>query len=69
MDRLLVEKYKFPEPDARGFVEFLGPLLDFAPEKRPTASACLQHPWLKIKDPTSEKLVTGMGKLQVNVGT
>jgi len=78
MDRLLVDKYKFPEPDAREFAEFLGPLLDFAPEKRPTAAACLQHSWLKAKDPNptneskaavgTEKLVTGMSKIQVHAG-
>ncbi|EHA8591460.1 putative SRSF protein kinase 2 [Cocos nucifera] len=46
LDRLLADKYKFPESDAREFAEFLNPLLDFAPEKRPTAAQCLQHPWL-----------------------
>ncbi|KAI4331354.1 hypothetical protein MLD38_029546 [Melastoma candidum] len=46
MDRLLVDRYKFPETEAREFAEFLNPLLDFAPEKRPTAQQCLQHPWL-----------------------
>ncbi|KAG0461830.1 hypothetical protein HPP92_020306 [Vanilla planifolia] len=46
MDRLLVEKYDFPESDARAFSHFLLPLLDFVQEKRPTASQCLQHPWL-----------------------
>lgn len=74
MDRLLVGKYKFPEPDAQEFAQFLCPLLDFAPDKRPTAAQCLQHPWLKTKDlnPTSEnkaagaqKLEGGMSKLQV----
>ncbi|KAI4325403.1 hypothetical protein MLD38_030807 [Melastoma candidum] len=46
IDRLLVDRYKFPEAEAREFAEFLTPLLDFAPEKRPTAQQCLQHPWL-----------------------
>ncbi|OAY62985.1 SRSF protein kinase 1-like [Ananas comosus] len=46
LDRLLADKYKFPEPDAREFADFLRPLLDFAPEKRPTAAECLKHPWL-----------------------
>ncbi|XP_020261015.1 probable serine/threonine-protein kinase sky1 [Asparagus officinalis] len=77
MDRLLVDKYKFPEAEAKEFSQFLCPLLDFAPEKRPTAAQCLQHPWLKTKDlnPPSErkavgigKLETGMSKLQVNSG-
>ncbi|KAH9608495.1 hypothetical protein KSS87_019957 [Heliosperma pusillum] len=46
LDRLLVEKYKFPEIEAREFADFLRPVLDFAPEKRPTAQQCLQHAWL-----------------------
>ncbi|RRT59172.1 hypothetical protein B296_00046034, partial [Ensete ventricosum] len=46
LDRLLVDKYKFSETDANYFMEFLCPLLDFDPEKRPTAAQCLQHPWL-----------------------
>ncbi|CAL9137694.1 unnamed protein product [Musa acuminata var. zebrina] len=77
LDRLLVEKYKFSEANAHEFVEFLCPLLDFAPEKRPTAAQCLQHPWLKVRDAKSggenneagvEKLETGMSKLKVQVG-
>ncbi|URD94569.1 serine threonine-protein kinase [Musa troglodytarum] len=46
LDRLLVDKYKFSETDANSFMEFLCPLLDFDPEKRPTAAQYLQHPWL-----------------------
>ncbi|WOK98791.1 hypothetical protein Cni_G07503 [Canna indica] len=72
LDKLLVEKYKFTEDNAREFADFLCPLLDFAPEKRPTAEQCLQHPWIQIKDENSssennehmEKLETGMGKLK-----
>ncbi|GKA32189.1 SRSF protein kinase 1 [Tanacetum coccineum] len=47
ISRLLIEKFKFPETDAREFAEFLTPILDFAPENRPTAQQCLQHPWLQ----------------------
>ncbi|XP_008813332.2 SRSF protein kinase 1-like [Phoenix dactylifera] len=46
LDRLLAEKYKFTASDARAFANFLNPLLDFAPERRPTAAQCLQHLWL-----------------------
>ncbi|KAG6500170.1 SRSF protein kinase 1-like [Zingiber officinale] len=76
LDKLLVEKYKFPENDAREFAEFLSPLLDFGPEKRPTASQCLQHPWLQVKDAkpgvennetNAKKLEIGMSKLKVQV--
>ncbi|WOL05883.1 hypothetical protein Cni_G14614 [Canna indica] len=77
VDRLLVEKYKFPEADACEFSKFLCPLLDFAPEKRPTAAQCLQHPWLNITDATpavenneasAGKLEIGMSKLKVQAG-
>lgn len=77
MDKLLVEKYNFSELDAREFSDFLRPLLDFAPEKRPTAGQCLQHPWLGNGDPNKmgeseqvglEKMKISMGKLQVTVG-
>ncbi|KAL7614409.1 hypothetical protein Lser_V15G07090 [Lactuca serriola] len=47
ISRLLIEKFKFKENDAREFAEFLNPILDFAPENRPTAEQCLQHPWLR----------------------
>uniref|UniRef100_A0A0D6R1S7 non-specific serine/threonine protein kinase n=1 Tax=Araucaria cunninghamii TaxID=56994 RepID=A0A0D6R1S7_ARACU len=47
LDRILVEKYKFSEKDADELAKFLIPLLDYAPEKRPTASQCLLHPWFK----------------------
>lgn len=77
LDRLLVEKYKFSEEDTREFAEFLCPLLDFAPERRPTAQQCLQHPWLNLSNSTPsatknesnvEKLNVGMSNLRVKVG-
>ncbi|EPS58946.1 hypothetical protein M569_15866 [Genlisea aurea] len=46
LGRALTDKYKFSEADAREFAEFLQPILDFDPEKRPSAEQCLQHPWL-----------------------
>ncbi|KAK6924580.1 Protein kinase domain [Dillenia turbinata] len=70
LDRLLVEKYKFSESDACEFSEFLCPLFDFAPEKRPTAQQCLQHPWMNQgnsphKEPVEENLDVGMSNLQI----
>uniref|UniRef100_A0ACD5U8E3 Uncharacterized protein n=1 Tax=Avena sativa TaxID=4498 RepID=A0ACD5U8E3_AVESA len=50
IERVLVDKYKIPQSDAREFAEFLCPLLDFAPEKRPTAAQCLQNKWLQCGD-------------------
>ena len=48
LDRLLVDKYKLPEAEAKEFAEFLSPILEFAPEKRPTAQQCLEHPWMNV---------------------
>lgn len=50
IERILVDKYKVSESDAREFANFLCPLLDFAPEKRPTAAECLKHPWLQYNE-------------------
>ncbi|GLJ24398.1 hypothetical protein SUGI_0465990 [Cryptomeria japonica] len=36
----------YSEEDADEFCNFLLPLLDFAPHKRPTAAEALLHPWL-----------------------
>jgi serine/threonine protein kinase len=41
-----MEKYEYSEQDAKEFAEFLVPLLDFVPDKRPTAGQCLRHPWV-----------------------
>lgn len=77
LDKLLIERYKFSVNDAREFSEFLLPLFDFAPEKRPTARQCLQHPWLNCKDSTPneirnestvEKMNVGMSSLKIKVG-
>jgi serine/threonine-protein kinase SRPK3 len=46
--KVLVEKYEFTEKNASDMSDFLVPILDFVPEKRPTAAQLLQHPWLNI---------------------
>lgn len=43
---MLTEKYDFSEQDATDMADFLVPILDFVPEKRPTAAQLLSHPWL-----------------------
>ncbi|XWS45650.1 hypothetical protein CRYUN_Cryun15aG0154700 [Craigia yunnanensis] len=65
LDRLLVDKYKFSESDALEFAEFLCPLLDFSPEKRPTAEQCLQHPWLNLRSSDQNEM---LGQSNVDVG-
>ncbi|KAM0993670.1 hypothetical protein ACFX10_009296 [Malus domestica] len=46
LNKVLVEKYEFSEKEASELTDFLVPILDFVPEKRPTAAQCLVHPWI-----------------------
>ncbi|KAL9370519.1 hypothetical protein Peur_035659 [Populus x canadensis] len=46
LTKVLMEKYDFSEQDANDLNNFLVPLLDFVPEKRPTPAQCLNHPWI-----------------------
>lgn len=47
LNKVLMEKYEFSEQDASDLADFLIPILDFVPEKRPTAAQCLLHPWIR----------------------
>lgn len=55
-----MEKYEYGEQDAKEFAEFLVPLLDFVPDKRPTAGQCLRHSWVasvpSSKEPEEERV-------------
>ncbi|KAG8383709.1 hypothetical protein BUALT_Bualt04G0042100 [Buddleja alternifolia] len=68
LDRLLVDKYKFSDSDAREFAAFLCPILDFDPDKRPTAQQCLRHSWININDQTHDEVKTESTIEKVNVG-
>lgn len=46
LSKVLMEKYEFSEEDAVAMQDFITPILEFAPDKRPTAAKCLTHPWL-----------------------
>ncbi|KAJ4841782.1 hypothetical protein Tsubulata_010527 [Turnera subulata] len=46
LNKVLMEKYDFSEQDANAMADFLVPLLNFVPDKRPTAAECLSHPWI-----------------------
>ncbi|POO01856.1 Serine/threonine protein kinase [Trema orientale] len=46
LNNVLTEKYEFSEQDASDMTDFLVPILDFVPQKRPTAAQCLLHPWI-----------------------
>ncbi|XP_071707244.1 uncharacterized protein [Rutidosis leptorrhynchoides] len=45
LHKVLKEKYEFGEQDATDLAAFLVPILDFVPEKRPTAAECLSQRW------------------------
>jgi len=47
LDKILVSEYRFSERDAKELAEFLFPILELIPNKRPSAAECLHHPWLK----------------------
>ncbi|XP_077219891.1 uncharacterized protein LOC143854052 [Tasmannia lanceolata] len=49
LPKVLMEKYDFSEQDANDMAEFLVPILDFVPEKRPTAAQCLTHTWFTAR--------------------
>ncbi|XP_072986725.1 uncharacterized protein [Typha latifolia] len=48
LNKVLMEKYEFSEQDANDIADFLVPILDFVPEKRPTAGQLLLHPWINV---------------------
>ncbi|KAL6894085.1 hypothetical protein ACP4OV_008183 [Aristida adscensionis] len=48
LNKVLMEKYEFTDKIANDMADFLVPILDFVPEKRPTAAQLLQHPWLDV---------------------
>jgi serine/threonine-protein kinase SRPK3 len=58
--KILTEKYNFSEQDANDMADFLRPILDFDPEKRPTAAQCLSHPWFIAGPRTLEPSPTTM---------
>ncbi|KAF5181444.1 kinase dsk1 [Thalictrum thalictroides] len=49
LHKVLSEKYQFSEQDAKDMADFIVPILDFAPEKRPTAAQLLLHPWISAR--------------------
>ncbi|XP_061345343.1 uncharacterized protein LOC133291151 isoform X3 [Gastrolobium bilobum] len=58
LTKVLLEKYDFSEQEANNMADFLVPLLDFVPEKRPTAAQCLNHPWISTVPRTLEPSLT-----------
>lgn len=64
MNKVLVEKYEFSEQDANDMADFLVPILDFVPQKRPTAAQCLLHPWMNAGPHLLEPSITPDDKQQ-----
>lgn len=67
-----MEKYDFSEQNAKEMADFLVPVLDFIPEKRPTARELLLHPWLNAGLPSctvqncsreEEAVIAGVGNI------
>ncbi|XP_078437483.1 uncharacterized protein LOC144708063 [Wolffia australiana] len=52
LTKVLTEKYDFSEGDAAALAEFLLPVLDYAPDKRPSAADLLRHPFLHATPPS-----------------
>ncbi|KAH8950117.1 hypothetical protein BDL97_10G067200 [Sphagnum fallax] len=48
LEELLQNQHGLPGKDAHELAQFLCPLLDFVPMKRPSTSQCLVHPWLSL---------------------
>jgi len=63
---VLTEKYDFSAQDASDMSDFLVPLLDFVPEKRPTAAQCLTHPWMSAGPRTLEPSLNNMQADAIN---
>lgn len=64
--KVLTEKYDFSAQDASDMSDFLVPLLDFVPEKRPTAAQCLTHPWMSAGPRTLEPSVNSIHADAIN---
>lgn len=60
LNKVLMEKYDFSEQDANDMADFLIPILDFFPEKRPTAAQCLTHQWLSAGPRVLEPSTTAL---------
>jgi len=56
LQRLLMQKYRFKKEEADMLSDFLLPILQWEPTKRPTAQHLLDHPWLSMRDDYNHKM-------------
>lgn len=51
-----MQKYRFKKHEADMLADFLLPILQWEPTKRPTAQELLSHPWLTMPDEYNHKM-------------
>ena len=56
LQRLLMQKYRFKKQEADMFADFMLPILQWEPTKRPSAQELLKHPWLTMPDEYNHKM-------------
>ena len=56
LQRLLMQKYRFKKEEADMLSDFLLPILQWEPTKRPSAQTLLEHPWLTMPDEYNHKM-------------
>jgi len=59
LKKVLTEKYRFCEKEARALSDFLEPMLRLDPNKRATAQEMLRHPWLQMPADYDTKVKPG----------
>lgn len=56
LEEVLIHRYHLPEAEASYLADFLLPMLELDPRRRATALTALEHPWLKLTGPVSERI-------------
>lgn len=56
LHKVLREKYRFKQDEAKAFADFLAPMLEWDPEKRASAQTMLSHPWLNMESNYDSRL-------------
>ena len=59
---ILINKYNFETGEAQNFQDFLLPMLNYFPDKRPSAKDMLNHPWLNEEQNTNNNVNINIDK-------